>query len=92
MVQNDYMFNGLFRLTIKETSKLRIMNTLRSKQNGRRFSDDNSKSILLNEICISIQIPLKYVSNGPLDNKPAVVQIMAGRRSGDKSLSEPKVA
>ena len=28
-------------------------------------------------------------SNGPINNKPALVQIMAWRRTGDKPLSEP---
>ena len=35
-----------------------------------------------------IRISLKYVSNGPIDNKPVLAQIMAWRRSGDKSLSD----
>ena len=32
-----------------------------------------------------------YVSKGPIDNKPALVQVMAWRRTGDKSLPEPKL-
>ena len=35
---------------------------------------------------------LKLVPNGPIDNVPALVQIMAWRRPGDKSLSEPMKA
>ena len=38
---------------------------------------------------ISIKISLKFVPKGPINNKPAFVQIMAWRRSGDKPLSEP---
>ena len=34
-------------------------------------------------------ISKKFVPNGPLNNIPALVQIMAWRRSGDKPLSEP---
>ena len=38
---------------------------------------------------ISIKISLKFVPNGPINNIPALVQIMAWRRPGDKPLSEP---
>ena len=36
-----------------------------------------------------IKFSLKYVRKGPIDNNPALVQLMAWRRSGDKPLSEP---
>ena len=36
-----------------------------------------------------IKISLKFVPKGPIYNNPAMVQIMAWRRPGDKSLSEP---
>ena len=35
-----------------------------------------------------ITISLKFVPKGPIDNIPALVQIMAWRRPGDKPLSE----
>ena len=38
-----------------------------------------------------INISLKYVSDGPINNMPASVQIMAWRRPGDKQLSEPMI-
>ena len=38
---------------------------------------------------IFIEISLKCVPNGPIDNKSALVQIMAWCRTGDKPLSEP---
>ena len=64
----------------------RWVNTLRPRQNGRHFTDD----IFLNEnIWISIKISLKFVPKGPINNIPALVQIMAWRRPGDKPLSEP---
>ena len=48
--------------------------------------------ILLNEnILISVTISLKFVSKGPINNIPALVQIIAWRRPGDKSLSEPMI-
>ena len=63
--------------------------TLRSRQNGRQCPDDNFKCSSLNEnIQISINISLKFVSKGPVNNIPALVQIMAWRRPGDKPLSE----
>ena len=38
---------------------------------------------------IWIHISLKFVPKGPIDNKSALVQVMAWRRTGDKPLSEP---
>ena len=67
-------------------------NTLRPRQNGRHFADDDFKRIFLNEnVWISIDISLKFISKGPIDNIPALVPIMAWRRSGDKPLSEPMI-
>ena len=65
-------------------------NTLRPRQNGRRFTDDTFKCIFLNEnVRISIKISLKFVPRGPINNIPALVQIMAWCRSGNKPFSEP---
>ena len=67
-----------------------MLNTLRLRQNGRRFADDTFKRIFLNENArISIKISLKFVPKGPINNNPALVQIMAWRQSGHKPLSEP---
>ena len=72
------------------TSRYVPINTLRPRQNGRRFADDTFKRIFLNEnVRILIKISLKFVPKGPINNIPALVQIMAWRRSGDKPLSEP---
>ena len=38
---------------------------------------------------IPIQISLKLVPRGPIDNKPALVQVMVWRQTGDKPLPEP---
>ena len=66
------------------------VNTLRPRQDGRHFTDDILKCIFLNEnVWIPIKISLKFVRKGPINNIPALVQIMAWRRSGDKPLSEP---
>ena len=40
-------------------------------------------------IRIPINISLKFVAKVPINNIPALVQIMAWRRPGDKPLSEP---
>ena len=37
---------------------------------------------------ISIQISLKFVPKGSIDNKAVFVQVMAWRRKGDKPLPE----
>ena len=66
------------------------VNTLRSRQNGRHFADDVFKCIFLNEnVWILLKISLKFVPQGPINNIPALVQIMAWRRPGDMPLSEP---
>ena len=66
------------------------VNTSRPRQNGRHFTDDSFKCISLNEnVWILIKISLKFVPKGPINNIPALVQIMAWWRPGDKPLSEP---
>ena len=51
---------------------------------------DIFKNIFLNEnVWISIKISLKFVSKGPINNIPTLVQIMAWRQLGDKPSSEP---
>ena len=68
----------------------RCINTLRPRQDGRYFAYDVLKCIFLNEnVWISLKIPLKFVPKSPVNNIPALVQIMAWRRPGDKPLSEP---
>ena len=64
--------------------------TLRQRQNGRHFTDDVFKCIFLNEnLLISIKISLNFVPKGPINNIPALVQIMAWCRAGGKPLSGP---
>ena len=66
------------------------INTLRLRQNGRHFPDDSFEWIFLNEdVWISIEVSMKFVPKGPVNNISALVQIMAWRRPGDKPLSEP---
>ena len=66
------------------------VNTLRPRENGCHFADNIFKYMFFNEnILISINISRKFVPEGPISNKQALVQIMAWRRPGDKPLSEP---
>ena len=63
--------------------------SLRPRQNGRQFPDDIFKCIFLTEnVIISIEISLKFVLKGSINNIPTLVQIMAWRRQGDRPLSE----
>ena len=65
-------------------------NTLRPRTNGRHFPDDILKCISLNEsVWLLIKISLKFVPKDPINNIPALVQMMAWRWPGDKPLSEP---
>ena len=70
-----------------------LINTLRSRHNGRHYPDDISKCIFLNEnVWISLKISLKCVPTvriNRINNIPALAQIMAWCRIGDKPLSEP---
>ena len=50
------------------------------------------KYILMNEnFCVMIRISLRFVINCPIDNKPTLVQVLAGRRTSDKPLPEPMI-
>ena len=69
------------------------VNTLRPKQNGHHFADDTFKRIFLHEnVRILIKMSLKCVPKCSINDIPALVQIMAWRRPGDKPLSEPMMA
>ena len=67
-----------------------VLNTLRLRQNGHHFPDDIFKCIFLNEnVWNSLKTSLKFVPRVPINNIPALDQIMAWRRLGDKPSSEP---
>ena len=67
-----------------------FVNTLRLRRNWQNFADNIFKRIFFNEnVLILIKISLKYVPEGPINNIPALVQIMAWHHPGDKPLSEP---
>ena len=46
----------------------------------------------MKKYCILINISLKFVPKGPINNIPALVQIMAWCQIGAKPLSEPTMA
>ena len=66
--------------------------TLRLRQDGHHFADDIFNCIFLNkDVWISINISLKFVPKGSINNISALVQIMAWHWPGYKPLSEPMV-
>ena len=67
-------------------------NSLRPRQNKRHFADDVFKCNFLNEnVWIPVEISLKFLPKGPINNTPTLVQIMAWCRICDKPLSEPMI-
>ena len=75
--------SSCFRITL-------FVNSFRPRRNRRHLADDIFKYISLNEnVLISIEISLKFISKGPINTIPALVQLMAWYRPGDKPLSEP---
>ena len=64
------------------------INTLRPRQSCRHFANDIFKCIYLNEnVWISLKISLNFVLKDRINNIPALIQIMARHRPGDKPLS-----
>ena len=54
------------------------------------FADDIfERMFLYKDLRVLIDISLRFVSKGPINNDPSLVQIMAWRRISDKPLSEP---
>ena len=77
-------------MAMYQTHQKHHINALRPRPNRRHVADDIFKCIFLNEnVWIPIKISLKFVPKGPINNIPALVQIMAWCHSGDKPLSEP---
>ena len=66
-----------------------IFNSLRPRRSRCYFANYIFKYSFLNKnALISIKISLKFIPNGPINNIPASVQIMAWCRPGAKPLSE----
>ena len=80
---------SLFPPRTERSIHLSTLSTLRPIKNGRHFADDTFKRIFLNEYArVLLKISLKFVPKGPMNNVPALVQIMAWRQPGNKSSSE----
>ena len=58
-------------------------------QYGRHSAGDIFECIFMNEkFCVSIRISLKIDPNDQIDNKSALVQVMAWHRKGDKPFTD----
>ena len=69
---------------------MKIVNSSPHGQNGRQFGRRHFQLHFFNEnVWISIEISLHFISKGPIDNKPALVEVMAWHQTGDKPLHEP---
>ena len=67
-----------------------LLSMLSPRQKRRHFADDIFKCNFLNEsVWIPIKSSLKFVPQGPVNNIPALVQIMFWRWTGERPLSEP---
>ena len=73
-----------------EYEKLELTHWGRDKMDAiSQTTLSNAFSFMNENVWILIKISLKFVPQGPINNFPALVQIMAWRRPGDKPLSEP---
>ena len=83
--------DGQIQIPSPTTMYWRIMlNTPRPRQNSRHFADDIFKCIFVAEnISISVNFSLTFVPKVRINNIPALVQMMAWRRPGDKPSYEP---
>ena len=66
---------------------------MRSRQDGRHHADGVYKCIFLNENTEILNNRSENVDpEGPIENKPASVQVMASYLAGGKALSESMMA
>ena len=64
----------MIMMTLIMITTLVVFNSSPPGQNGHHFADDILKCIFMNKkFCISIQISLKFVRKGPVNNNPALV-------------------
>ena len=81
----------LFSLTVcvYQIKMAWYFSTLRLRQNYCGFANNIFKCIFLNvNVLTSLKIPLKFVPKVPINNIPALIQIMAWCWPGNKPLSE----
>ena len=87
---NNMLLRWVYLLVFGSGDISSIFNSLRPRLNRRPFADDIFKCIYENKNeWILPKISLKFVPKVRINIIPALVQIMAWRRPGDKPLSEP---
>ena len=95
------LFIGRFTVTTSHCSahhmwlflKMYSSSTLRPKQDYHHFANDIFKCIFSNEnVWFSLKTSERFVPKVRINNNPALVQIMAWRRPGNKPLSETMMA
>ena len=69
-----------------------FLNRLNLWQNNHHFTDIFEYIFLNENVAILIKISLKFVPRDPINNDPALVQIMAWCLINAKPLSESKMA
>ena len=74
---------GTFKWCLTHWGREKKWTPFRRRHFQVHFLDEN--------VLFTIKISLKFVPNGQINKIPAMVQIMAWRRPGDKPLSEPMV-
>ena len=95
--QNLYLWSGLmisylvgYTYTIWFWPQAYYVTTSPPGQNGHHFADDIFICVFVNEkFCILIKIQLEFVTKDPIKDNPAMVEIMAWCRIGDKPVSDP---
>ena len=93
-IMPNSLMNSLSGLTVRFHSNFREFNwccTLRPRENGRHFPDMFICVFWNENVSISIKISLKFVPKHPINNIPALIQIMDWHRPGDKPWSEPMI-
>ena len=76
-------------ISTPDLEAIEALNTLRQRQNVHHFADNIFKCIPMNE---NVSISIKISPKGPIDNIPALVQMMVWHWSGHKPLSESMMA
>ena len=75
-------------VTIFKTEAIRTrfkIDSLGPRQNGRHFAHDILECIFCNEnIWILIEISVKFVPKGPIDNDSPLIQVMTWHQRGPK--------
>ena len=88
--KSSWYYNVLCAVYMNRFYEWLTLNSSRLWRNRRQFANNICKCIFLNEnVLMSIKILLKFIPKGPINNIPALIQIMVWCWPGDKPLSEP---